>query len=351
MKKAILVGLVVLLAAGRLFANGASEASGSSGASASAKHAYMFKNTGNAFGELLYQGWAKAMTAQGVASGDLINNSPAQPTVEGQIQIIQQFINQRVASITLSANDADALQPILTQAKNAGIKVISTDGGVNPASRDVFVNQTSVALVAQAMLDSVVDMTGGSGDWAILSATSQAANQNAWIAAIESQMNDAKYAGIKAGYKGAVYGDDLPDKSTTETQGLISKYPNIKCIVAITTVGIAQAAKVVTDQGLIGKVKIAGLGLPSEMQAYVKNGSCPYFYLWNMDELGQLCGYTAMALVKGTITGAVGDKFTAGSLGSFTVEKAAGDDGTEIVLGLPFRWDAANVDEWVAKGM
>ncbi len=138
------------------------------------------------------------------------------------------------------------------------------------------------------------------------------------------------------------YGDDLRDKSVSEAEGLLRTYPNLKCIIAPTTVGIAAAGKVLTDKGLKGKVFLTGLGLPSEMATYIENGVCPYMFLWNPIDVGYLGAYTGTALVKGTIKGAVGDKFKAGRLGDYTVVKAA-DGGTEILLGPPFKFDKANI--------
>jgi rhamnose transport system substrate-binding protein len=141
------------------------------------------------------------------------------------------------------------------------------------------------------------------------------------------------------------YGDDLRDRSVSETEALLATYPNLKVIVAPTTVGIAAAAKVVSDKGLIGKVQVTGLGLPSEMAEYIDNGSCPYMFLWNPIDLGYLAGYAAAAVASGKITGAVGDKFDGGKLGSYTVVSAEGG-GTEVILGPPFKFEPSNIDDW-----
>ena len=45
------------------------------------------------------------------------------------------------------------------------------------------------------------------------------------------------------------------------------------------------------------------------------------------------------------ITGAVGDKFTAGDLGDYEVTEAS-DGGTEVILGSPFKFDPSNIEEW-----
>ena len=80
-----------------------------------------------------------------------------------------------------------------------------------------------------------------------LSATSQAANQNAWIDAMKTIMeSDEKYS--KLDLVEVAYGDDEPQKSTDQTTALLEKYPDLKVICAPTTVGIAAAAKYLQDE-------------------------------------------------------------------------------------------------------
>lgn len=304
-------------------------------------HALITKSTGNPFMERMASGFETAITELG---GTAIVRDPAEPTAEAQIQIIDELVAQNVNSITIDANDADALQPAAQKAMDAGIAVLCADSSANAESRKVFCNQAGVTEVAQSLCDAVLDLTGGEGEWAILSATSQAANQNAWIAAMEDIMaGDEKYANLEL--VKTAYGDDLRDKSTSETEGLLQSYPDLKCIVAPTTVGIAAAGKVLTDKDLAGVVQLTGLGLPSEMAEYIDNGVCPYMFLWNPIDLGYMAGYTANALATGEITGAAGESFESGTLGMKEIVDAA-DGGTEIILGPPFEFNAENIAEW-----
>jgi rhamnose transport system substrate-binding protein len=330
----MMVGVLAVVCSGVLFAGG-KPATGPSKV-----HAVVFKSTGNPFGEKLMDGFETAIKEQG---GTAVRRAPDLPTAEAQIQIIDQLIAQKVASITISANDFDALQPILTKAKEAGIAIVTADSTVNPASRSLHVNQADTKLIGETLVKAAFDQAGGSGEIAILSATSQASNQNAWIAVMEETLKQPKYAGLNL--VKIAYGDDLRDRSVSETEALLATYPNLKVIVAPTTVGIAAAAKVVSDKGLIGKVQVTGLGLPSEMAEYIDNGSCPYMFLWNPIDLGYLAGYAAVAVANGKITGAVGDKFDGGKLGSYTVVSAE-DGGTEVILGPPFRFEPSNIDDW-----
>jgi rhamnose transport system substrate-binding protein len=336
MRKVIAFSLIMaLFCTFAVFAGGGGQQGGGT-----QTHAMMAKATGNPYCERMFLGFVDAMNEQNLA---YIIKSPEQPTPEAQISLIDQLIAQRVLSIGVAANDFDALQPALQRAMRAGIKVYSLDSAVNGASRNTHINQADTQGIGEALVEAAYDLAGGSGDIAILSATSQASNQNAWIAVMQQVLKQPKYANLNL--VRVAYGDDLRDKSTSETQALLAGFPNLKVIVAPTTVGIAAAAKVVTDQRLIGRVQVTGLGLPSEMAEYIENGSCPYMFLWNPIELGYLGGYVATALTKGTITGKVGDKLTGGKLGQFSVTQA-GDGGTEILLGPPFKFDPDNIDTW-----
>ena len=86
------------------------------------------------------------------------------------------------------------------------------------------------------------------GEIAILSAAATATNQNAWIEDMrERPRSEPKYANLKL--VDTVYGDDDPQTSTTQAQGLLQTHPNLKVIVAPTTVGILAAAQVVSAGG------------------------------------------------------------------------------------------------------
>jgi len=303
------------------------------------RFALIVKSAGNPFMEKMADGFRAAIEENG---GEFISKAPDQPTAEAQIQMIEELVAQKVDAIAISANDPDALQPALKKAMDAGIKVLSLDSAVNPQSRMVHIQQADPERIGRVQVQAIYEMIGGKGEIAVLSATSQATNQNTWIEWMKKELEDPKYKDVKL--VKVAYGDDLRDKSVAETEGLLKSFPNLKGIIAPTTVGIAAAGKVLTDKGLKGKVQLTGLGLPSEMAEYIENGVCQWMYLWNPIDLGYLAGSAADALVKGTITGKAGDKFKAGRLGDREVVQVG--DGTEIMLGDPFKFDSSNIAEW-----
>ncbi len=280
------------------------------------KIALVGKAAGNAFFEIAAKSFQETVEAEG---GEVQVVYPETATADAQIKVLDNLISQDFDAICISANDVNALQAKLEEAMDAGIKVSSFDSAPNKDSREIFVNQAGTKEVAQALMDAVLDISGGEGQFAILSATSQSANQNAWIDAMKTIMEgDDKYSKLEL--VDVVYGDDEPQKSTDQTAALLQNYKDLKVICAPTTVGIAAAAKYLQDNG--SACKLTGLGLPSEMQEYTGDDdahSCPYFYLWDMQGLGKLSAYTTIALINGDITGAKDDKFTAGDLGDYTI--------------------------------
>jgi rhamnose transport system substrate-binding protein len=305
-------------------------------------YAIITKSAGNPYNEREASGFQEVIEAAGY---EAIIKHPAEITAEAQITLINELVAQGVQGIAIAANDFDALQTVNKAAMDAGIKVISLDSSCNPESRMTHINQAGVVEVAQALVDATYDLTGGEGDWAILSATSIATNQNAWIDAMKVILEDEKYA--KLNLVEISYGDDLFQMSVDKTQALLQNYPDLKLINAPTTVGIAAASKVIEDEGLQGKVIVTGLGLPSEMVDYMTGDTpaCPYMFLWNPIDVGRVAAYTLIEMVNGELTGALGESFEAADGNTYTVTEA-GDGGTEIIIGPPFRFDTENIEEW-----
>lgn len=301
------------------------------------KLALVVKSQGNGFFEAAYQGAQDA--ARELGNTKVIYLGPSKATAEGQIEIINALITQNVSAIMISANDPDALVPSLKKAMERGIKVISFDSGVRKDGRLMHLNPSSNALIGEKLVKLAQDAIGDTGEIAILSATPQANNQNIWIDEAKKVLAKPAYKNLKL--VSVVYGDDQSEKSYREAQGLLRSFPNLKAIVAPTTVGIAAAAKAVQDEKKIGSVYVTGLGLPSEMETYVKNGAVKSFAIWNPIDLGYSVVMAASQLVSGKISGKEGDRVSLGRVGTVTVNA----DG-EAAMASPFGFDAKNIERF-----
>ena len=216
--------------------------------------------------------------------------------------------------------------------------MISFDSAIAPAGRIVHLSASSTPLIGAKQVQMIAKTLGGKGEVAILSAASTMTNQNSWIEAMKEEWKKPEYKDMPL--VATVYGDDQDDKSYREMQGLVKAHPNLKGVISPTTIGIRSGAKAIVDGGLVGKVFITGLGLPSEMKDYVLKGACDTFAIWNPVEYGYSSTMIMVDILDGKDT-AEGSKLSMGKKGETTV----GKDG-ECVMGEPFAFDKTNVEEF-----
>jgi len=300
------------------------------------KIAYLPKQLNNPYSDVEVSG---GKTAVEELKGEYKLVGPNDASASSQVSYINTLIQQQQDVIVIAANDPNAVCPSLNQARQAGIKVVAFDSDAAKECRDAFINQATTQGIGESLVKMASELAGGAGEIAILSATPNATNQNAWIEVMKTEL--AKPENAKLKLVKIAYGNDDDQKSFQEAQGLLQSYPNLKVIVSPTTVGIAAASRYVSSSNYKGKVAITGLGLPNQMREYVKDGTVKKFALWNPADIGYLAGYTGAALASGQITGKQGEKFTAGKLKEYTI----GADG-EIVLGPPTEFTAENIDQF-----
>src|SRR6266498_3604382 len=295
------------------------------------------KNLGNPYFDTANNGAQEAAKELGI---NVLYQGSATADATEQITLLNSLIAQKPCALAISANDSDALVPTGKAAMDAGIPVVTWDSAIAPAGRNLDINQAVLHDIGAIEIQMASDLAGADGGKiAILSATSTAPNQNAWIEVMKEELKKPEYSKLEL--VETVYGDDDDTKSYSEAQSLFTKYPDLKVIIAPTTVGVAAAARAVTDANLIGKVFVTGLGTPNQMREYVKNGAAPQFALWNPSDLGYLSIYVLNALATGEIKGQAGEKFKAGKLGEYTIE----DDpewGLSVLLGPPFIYNKDN---------
>jgi rhamnose transport system substrate-binding protein len=300
------------------------------------KIAYLPKQLNNPYSDVETSGGKAAV---GELKGTYKLVGPNDASASSQVSYINTLIQQQQDVIVIAANDPNAVCPSLNQARQAKIHVVTFDSDASKDCRDAFINQATTQGIGESLVKMANELAGGAGDIAILSATPNATNQNAWIDVMKTEL--AKPENAKLKLVKIAYGNDDDQKSFQEAQGLLQSYPNLKVIVSPTTVGIAAASRYVSSSNYKGKVAITGLGLPNQMRQYVKDATVKKFALWNPADIGYLAAFAGAALASGQITGKEGEKFKAGKLGEYTI----GANG-EIVLGPPTEFTAQNIDQF-----
>src|SRR5215212_7563895 len=201
------------------------------------------------------------------AAAELQNPTPldfvgptAENSVAGQIEFVTNAPAGGYDVVMLANNSGEQITPAAIAAQEAGTQVVTWDSFIpSGEGESLFVAQVEFDETGQVMAEMARSILGeDGGKFAVLSASPDAPNQNAWIAAMETALKDPKYANLQL--LEIVYGDDQSEKSYEQTQALLSKYPDMELIMAPTSVGIVSAAKAVQDEGLCDTVKVSGLG-------------------------------------------------------------------------------------------
>jgi rhamnose transport system substrate-binding protein len=271
--------------------------------------------------------------------GKAIKQAPSQATAEAQIEFINNMVAQKVGIIAVSANDANAISPALRRAAQQGIKVVSYDSDVAADSRKVFLNQANGNSLAEMMLESMGKLINYDGEFAILSSTPTAANQNAWIDFMKKQMAaQPKFAKMKLVQ--VAYGEESEQVNQQQALALVQAFPNLKGIIIPAGIGLPAAARAMEQAGLLGKVKLTGLAPATLIKKYIVAGSVQDIW-WNVKDLGYLTYYAAQAIASCKISGKEGESFEAGRLGSYKVGA-----GGEVLLGPAQIVTPANVEEF-----
>ena len=331
---ALAVGVTLVAAGCAGGGNGGGDA-GDGGDDANLSITMLPKNLGNPYFDTSTSGAEEAAEEFG---GTLEEVGPTEASPTSQVQYIQTAAQQGTGALIVSANDPEAICDALDEARSANVKVVTFDSDTNPECRDLFINQATAEGIAQVQVDLIAEQIGDAGQIAILSASANATNQNAWIELMEEELA-ASHPDIEL--VEVVYGDDDDQTSFDKTAALLQTYPELKGIISPTTVGIAAAARYLSTSEYKGKVALTGLGTPNQMREYVEDGTVTAFALWNPADLGYLAAFAAQALITGEITGEEGDTFEAGKLGEYEV----GADGT-VLLGDPYVFDADNIGDF-----
>lgn len=335
-------------------------------------HVFMFKNTGNSYGTQMFEGFKRVVEAAGEKAAF---KSPSEPTVAAQVEMLDTLITQQVASITISPCGDTGYEEVFRRAKEAGIKIVSTDNVVSPDFRTTHVNDCDTQDIGSALLQSGVlialgidypadgnleaavktALAGYKGKElkiGVLSSAIDTTAQNNWIACMKNELAKDIYNGKVNKELDIKYGNDVPTEATTQANAFVAENA-VDVIVSPTTVGLAAAGQVLKSSA--SKIKVTGLGIPHEMQSFMPSSAsdnafdfvCPYMVLWDIVELGASAGAATIAAYKGEYDGKVGSTFTLDGKTLTTVE--ATDGGTRVIALEPLIFHKGNMAEWVDK--
>ncbi len=265
---------------------------------------------------------------------DLLYEGPSTADPDEQIEVIRGLMEKRVDVIAVSANDPKKLVPVLREAKEQGIRVITWDADTDPEGREFFVNMADPETLGRHLLDTLAWSMGEKGEFAVMTGQLSAANLNEWIDWIKVQ-REQFYPGMKL--VEIVPNDDDPKKAYEGAVSLLKRYPGLDGIIGTSSVGPPAAAEAVREANRAGEVSVVGLSTPELMRSYLREGSAQVATLWSPKKLGYLTVVLARNMMLGMLPY---DDQTIANVGNIRVH------GDMIIMGEPLDFTKDNVDQY-----
>lgn len=266
---------------------------------------------------------------------DLIWDGPTDLDPAKQNEVVEAWITRGVDVIAVSVENKEAISTVLQKAREKGIKVLTWDADARKEARDFFINQATPQGIGHTLMDEAARILGNKGEFAIITASLSAANQNEWIKHIKARLAE-KYPEMKLVAIQPSDGDR--DRAFAETQTVLKVHPNVKLILGVAAPAVPGAAEAVKQSGR-NDVKVIGLSIPSLCKPYVHAGVIESVVLWNTLDLGYLTVLAANELRAGRLTPA-SKELKAGKLGNIEIRE------TDVLLGAPFIFNKSNIDRF-----
>lgn len=253
----------------------------------------------NVIGDSMAAAWSGGME-------DYLSNFPnismdvfdGKASVDTQVQIMDELINQQYDAILLQATDAAGLAASVEKAEANGIPVITMnlDAETPHTCLVAAVDVEAGRNIAQAMGESL----GGKGKVVIISATPGAAKGENIDKGFKTELAD-QYPDMEILDEQS--GEWLTENANTVMNDFLTKYPDIDAVLCHNDAMAEGAAEAVKAAGLNGKIQIWGADGESKMLEYISQGLCTGTIYTDAKAQGQTAVQLALFAVASGVTG------------------------------------------------
>ena len=216
----------------------------------------------------------------------------------GQVALVENAVNRKVAAIVLAPSDPEALIPAIKKAWEAHIPVILIDSAAADSGKAYYQsflatdNNKAGELCAQALIDKI----GTTGKIAIMSYTAGSGSEIGRVGGFRKYIE----AHSRLQIVGPFYSNSQMGTALNQTTDVLAANPDLKGIFGAnepTAIGMGRA---LVQSGKAGKVVAIGFDGNADLQGFVKDGTLAAIAVQSAYQMGALGVKTAVDVLNKT---------------------------------------------------
>lgn len=229
---------------------------------------------------------------------DVFQRGPAETDALQQSQVIRDLIAQRVDAIGVVPVDPGALEPVLKEAMDAGIVVVTHEGASQENTQydiEAFNNTAYGAFI----MDNLAEAMGEEGLYTTMVGHVTNASHNEWADGGVARAMEAYPNMTLLEAEPRVESQDDGEVAYQKAKELLKKYPDLKGIMGTSSFDAPGVARAIEELGLQGKVFTAGTGLPEANKEILEKDLVHALTLWDPADAGYALADLATKVLDG----------------------------------------------------
>lgn len=229
---------------------------------------------------------------------NVFQKGPAETDATMQAQVIQDLIAQGVDAIGVVPVDPGAIEPVLKEAMDAGIVVV-THEGASQENTMYDIEAFNNAKYGAFIMDNLAAAMGEKGTYTTMVGHVTNASHNEWADGAIARQKEAYPNMTLLAAEPRVESQDNGETAYQVAKEVLKKYPEVTGILGTSSFDAPGVARAIGELGLQGKVFTAGTGMPDANKEILDKGLVSALTLWDPADAGYAMASLATKILDG----------------------------------------------------